>query len=47
MTQRGAKKRTEGNINIRKKGLLNFKGQTVETANRYAALEADSHLLRN
>jgi len=46
MTQRGAKKRTGGNINIRKKGLLNFKGQTVETANRYAALEADSHLLR-
>ena len=47
MTQRGAKKRAEGNINISKKGLLNFTGQAVVTANRYTALEADSHLLRN
>jgi len=47
MTQRGAKKRAEANINLSKKGLLNFRGQAVETANRYAALEADSHLLRN
>ena len=47
MTQRGTKKRAEGNINLSKKGLLNFRGQAVETANRYAVLEADSHLLRN
>jgi len=47
MTQRGAKKRAEDNINISKKGLLNFRGQAVVTANSYAALEADSHLLQN
>jgi hypothetical protein len=47
MTQRGAKKRAEGNINLRKKGLQNFRGQAVVTANSYAALETDSHWLRN
>jgi hypothetical protein len=40
-------KRAESYINIRKKELLNFRGQAVETANRYTALEANSHLLRN
>jgi hypothetical protein len=47
ITQRGAKKRAEGNINLTKKGLLNLRGQAVVTTNRYAALEADSHVLRN
>ena len=47
MTQRGIKKRAEGNINARKKEVLNLKGQAVVTANRYAALETDSRLLRN
>ena len=46
MTQRGAKKRAEGNINLKKTEVLSLKGQAVVTANRYAALEADSHLLR-
>jgi hypothetical protein len=45
MAQRGAKKQAEGNIKLRKKGLLNFRGQAIVTANRYATLEADSHLL--
>jgi len=47
MTQRGAKKRAEGNINLRKKGVLSLKRQAVVTANSYAALETDSRLLRN
>ena len=47
MTQRGGKKRAGGNINLRKKEVLSLKGQAVVTANRYAALEADSRLLRN
>ena len=41
------KKGAESNINLSKKGLLNFRGQAVVTANRYAALETDDHLLRN
>jgi len=45
MTQRGTKNRAEGNINLRKKEVLSLKGQAVVTANRYAALEADSRLL--
>jgi len=47
MAQRGAKKQAEGNIKLRKKGLLNFRGQAIVTANHYATLEADSHLLQN
>jgi 1-acyl-sn-glycerol-3-phosphate acyltransferase len=46
MMLRGAKKRTEGNINLRKKELINFKEQAVVIANHYTALETDSHLLR-
>jgi len=46
MTQRGAKKRAEGNVNLRKMEVLSLKGQAVVTANRYAVLEADSRLLR-
>jgi len=46
MTPRGAKKRAEGNINIRKTEVLSLKGQAVVTVNRYAALQADSRLLR-
>jgi len=46
MTQRGAIKRAEGNINLRKTEVLSLKGQAVVTANRYAGLEADSRLLR-
>jgi hypothetical protein len=40
-------KRPEGNGNLRKRGLLNFRGQAIVTANRFAALENDSHLLRD
>ena len=47
ITQKGAKKRPENNGNLRKKGLLNFRGQAIVTANRFTALEDDSHLLRD
>ena len=39
------KKRPEGNGNLRKKELLNFRGQAIVTANHFTALEDDSHLL--
>jgi len=45
--QRRTKKGAEGNINLRKKEVLSLKGKAVVTSNRYVALEADSHLLRN
>jgi hypothetical protein len=41
------KKGAESNINLSKKGLLNFRGQAVVTANHYTALQTDSHLLQN
>ena len=47
MTQRSTKKRLEGNINLRKKKLTIPKERAVVTTYRYAALETDSHLLRN
>jgi len=47
MTQRRTKKGAEGNINLRKTEVLSLKGQAVVASNRYAALEADSRLLRN
>jgi len=45
MTIRGPKRRTEGNIKLRKKELINSKEQAVVTASRYKALETNSHML--
>jgi hypothetical protein len=45
MTIRGPKRRTEGNIKLRKKELINSKEQAVVTASHYKALETDSHML--
>jgi hypothetical protein len=47
MTMRSPKRRTEGNIKLRRKELINFKEQAVVTASLYKALETDSHMLRN
>jgi hypothetical protein len=41
------KKRPEGNGNLKQKGVLYFRGQAIATANHFAALEDDSHLLRD
>jgi hypothetical protein len=47
ITPKGAKKRPEGNGNLRKKGLLNFRGQAIVTTKHFAALEDYSHLFRD
>jgi hypothetical protein len=47
VTQKGAKKGAEIFINMGNGELQNFRGQAVERANRFTALEANSHLLRN
>jgi hypothetical protein len=47
ITQISTKKRSEGNVKLRKKELTNSKEQAVVTTNCYTALETDSHLLHN